>query len=141
MLLPLTRHDKPEVLIVLHDPNPLAVQSPGACVSVVPHVSFRTGDNNLGLVCIKFQLIAVGVVGNDIKSSLKTTRSVRKQVSVICDTYCSGTEESEEEAKVGAVEAEEAWIDVDFKMATGPYMTLSIPFKLLNSPADFISYF
>ena len=69
---------------------------------------------------------------DDIEGTLEATDRVGEKIGVIRDTDSSGADGANIEAKVGAVQAEKAGVDVNLEMATGPHMTLPIPLVFLD---------
>ena len=120
------------MFIVLNNLHPLPIQNPWPGVLVEGHVQLGTCHDNLGLVGIELQLVAVGIVRNDVEGSLEATDRVGEQVGVIRDTDSSGADGANVEAKVGAVETEQTGVNVNLKMSAGPDMTLPIPLVFLD---------
>ena len=63
---------------------------------------------------------------DDVEGPLETTWGVGEEIRVIRDTDGSGADGTELEAKIGAVEAEEAGVDINFEVSTCSHMSLSI---------------
>ena len=96
------------MLIVLNNLDPVSIQDPWPGVSIEGHVQLGTCHYNLRLVCVEPQLVAAGIVGDDVEGSLEATDRVGEQVGVIRDTNSSATDGANGEAKVGAVQTEKA---------------------------------
>ena len=58
--------------------------------------------------------------------------SAGEQVAVTSHAHSSGADGAELETKSGTVEAEEAGVDIDFKMPTGTDMSLPVAFVFSN---------
>ena len=78
----------------------------------------------------------MGIVTDDVEGPLETTWGVGEKISVIRDTYSSGADGTKLEAKIGAVEAEEAGININFKVSTCSHMSLPISLVLPYLPAE-----
>ena len=75
---------------------------------------------------------------DDVYCSLKTTWRVGEQISVIRDTDSSGADGTYGEPKLGAVQADQARIYVDFKMSTSSDMSLSVSLLFLYPSAQLV---
>ena len=124
------------MVIVFHNTYTLSIKGPGLGFLVVSHINFRTCDDYSGLICIEVQMIVLCIVADNVQGSLETAGGAGEQEGIVSDADCSGADVAKEETKIGAVETKEAWVDVDFEMATGPHMTLSVPLKFLDSSAE-----
>ena len=61
---------------------------------------------------------------DDVQSALESTGGVRVDVGVVGDTDSTGADGSKVEAKVRAVQRQETWVYIDFKMAACFHMAL-----------------
>ena len=77
-------------------------------------------------------------MGHDVKGPLEATGCAGDQVGVIGDAYDSDGERTETEAKVAALEGEEGGVNVDFEMATGPDVALSVTLELCYPSAKLV---
>ena len=118
------------MFIVLNNLHPLPIQNPWPGVLVEGHVQLGTCH------CIEPQLVAAGIVEDDVEGSLEATDRVGEQVGVIRDTDSSGADGANVEAKVGAVETEQTGVNVNLKMSAGPDMALPIPLVFLDPSAQ-----
>ena len=73
---------------------------------------------------------------DDVQSALESTGGVRVDVGVVGDTDSTGADGSKVEAKVRAVQRQEIWVYIDFKMAPCFHMALPISLLLDNLPAE-----
>ena len=78
----------------------------------------------LGPVSVLWFTPAPSIVTNNIDNTLKASRIIRQHVGIVSDAHSRDAYGSNEEAQLRGVGSGEAGIDVRFKVASGPFMTL-----------------
>ena len=78
-----------KMIIVVNYRHGLTIEFPGGSVFVVVDVCFGASNHYLSLVSIKFQMIPLAIVANNVKSALEATDGVGDYVGVVGNTNCS----------------------------------------------------
>ena len=63
------------------------------------HVRFGTSYYNLSLICVKTELISLGVMGYNAESTLKGTGRASKHIGVVSNTYRCDADIAHHESK------------------------------------------
>ena len=72
--------------IILNYIYSFPIEEPWPSVLVVGHVNLGASDNNFCFVSIKLKLVLLGILTDNVKTSLEPTGRVSKDVAVICYT-------------------------------------------------------